>query len=138
MFRKIFNLSLIITLAVSVALAQQTATTQSTPSVERLREHVTYLASDKLEGRRTGTTGADEAGKYIAAEFSRLGLRPGGQANSNKMRTVDWRQYLQPFPYVAGVDLGKDNLLTSTLADSAFLRVGEDWMPLGLSANGRV
>ncbi len=139
MFRKIFNISLIVTLAFSAALAQQAATTTSAPSVERLREHVTYLASDKLDGRRTGTNGAEAAAQYIAEQFSRLGLRPGGQpARNPKSRAADWRKYLQPFPYVAGVELGKDNLLISTLSDSAYLRVGEDWTPLGLSSNGKV
>ncbi len=137
MFRKLCNISLIITLALSVTLAQQTAT--STPSVERLREHVTYLASDKLDGRRTGTSGAEAAAQYIAEQFSRLGLRPGGQpARNGKSRAADWRKYLQPFPYVAGIELGKDNLLISALSDSAYLRVGEDWTPLGLSSNGKV
>ena len=56
MFRKFFNLALIITLAITVGLAQQPAP-QETPSVERLRAHITYLASDKLEGRRTGSAG---------------------------------------------------------------------------------
>ncbi len=137
MFRKFLNISLIITLAFSVVLAQSTTTTKS-PSVDRLREHVTYLASDKLTGRRTGTTGADEAAQYVAEQFAKLGLRPGSQpSRSGKSRATDWRQYLQPFPYVAGVELGEDNLLSSTLTPSN-LRTGEDWMPLGLSSNGKV
>ena len=139
MFRKFFNISLIVTLAIGVALGQSTTSSKSMPSVERLREHVTYLASDKLAGRRTGTTGANEAAQYVAEQFSQLGLRPGGQpGRSTNSRKADWRQYLQPFPYVAGVELGKENLLTSTLSDSAYLRVGEDWLPLGLSSNGKV
>ena len=40
-------------------------------SAERLRAHVTYLASDKLEGRRTGTPGARLAAEYIVREFAR-------------------------------------------------------------------
>jgi len=37
-------------------------------------------------------------------------------------------RYLQSFPYVGRVELGKNNVLAN-------LRVGEDWMPLGISAN---
>ena len=49
-------LSLTLAIAFSnAALAQQSATNVA-PSAERLRSHVTFLASDKLEGRRTGTT----------------------------------------------------------------------------------
>ena len=57
------------------AFAQQPAQ----PNVDRLRKDVTYLASDMLDGRRTGTQGANDAAHYIAGEFSLLGLRPGMQ-----------------------------------------------------------
>lgn len=140
MFRKLINLSLITTLALSVAVAQQPPTA-STPNVERLREHVTYLASNKLQGRRTGTQGATQAANYIAAEFKRLGLKPvPRQVSLSRERGAVgfYDSYLQPFPYVAGVEPGKHNLLTSNLFDSAAVRVGEEWMPLGLSSNGRV
>ncbi len=86
------------------------------PSVDRLKKDVTYLASDELDGRRTGTEGATQAAKYIAAEFSKLGLKPAVQ------------RHLQSFPYVGSVELGKKNRLSS-------LEVGKDWMPLGVSTN---
>ena len=86
------------------------------PSVDRLKKDVSYLASDKLDGRRTGTEGANEAARYIAGEFTKIGLKPGVA------------RYLQSFPYVAGVELGKRNRLLN-------LNVGKDWMPLGFSAN---
>src|SRR5262245_5581432 len=44
------------------------------PNVEALKKHVGYLASDELEGRGTGTAGADKAADYIAEEFHRLNL----------------------------------------------------------------
>lgn len=123
------------------ALAQQ-------PSAERLRTHVTYLASDKLEGRRTGTTGAMEAMVYIGKEFSRLKLKPVTPFGSGNAPSPG---YLQLFPYVSGIELGKRNELMfsftpnlnskpvrRTSANQTGLRVGEDWMPLGISNNGRV
>jgi hypothetical protein len=64
------------------------------PSASNLQKHISYLASDELDGRRTGTAGADEAARYVAGEFARLRLKPGVA------------RYLQPFPYVAGVSLG--------------------------------
>ena len=124
MFRKLFSSTLFIAVLTSLTFAQTTA-----PSVDKLREHVTSLASEKMEGRRTGTKGADAAAKYIAGEYERLGLLPfprnGKGANS----------YLQPFPFVAGVTLGKGNSLSVGASE---LRVGEDWMPLGFSLNSRV
>src|SRR3954465_6709185 len=44
-------------------------------SEERLRQDVTYLAADALEGRGVGTPGLDKAADYIAAQFSQMGLR---------------------------------------------------------------
>ena len=43
------------------------------PSADRLKKDVSYLASDTLDGRRTGTAGANEAARYIAGEFSKIG-----------------------------------------------------------------
>ena len=140
MFRKFFNLALIVTLAVTVALAQQP--TSSTPSVDRIRQVITYLASDALEGRRTGTSGANDAAHYIAGEFNRYGLRPGMQtARPARTRGENQARYLQPFSYVARVELGKNNLFfvnPGRADDTAQFMVGEDWMPLGFSSNGSI
>src|SRR2546421_2452456 len=106
----------------------------STPSVNRLQQIISYLASDALEGRRTGTPGANDAAHYIAGEFSLMGLRPGMQMNGpGRTRGEIRARYLQPFPYVADVALGKNNLflLNSRPVDGVQFRVGEDWMPLG-------
>ena len=47
-----------------------------------LRAHLEFLADDALEGRRPGTRGAELAAKYIAAQFSRLGLEPAGDSGT--------------------------------------------------------
>ncbi|HEV7680601.1 MAG TPA: M20/M25/M40 family metallo-hydrolase [Pyrinomonadaceae bacterium] len=136
------------------AFAQQPATTNQ-PSVERLRAHIEYLASDKLEGRRTGSPGATLAAEYIAREFSRYGLRRSighDTAGMSILEADSPNRYLQKFPYVAGVELGKKNALTINVVSgnspetqgsfktrsSETPRVGEDWMPLGFSSNGEI
>lgn len=43
---------------------------------KRLRSHVEYLSSDKLEGRGTGTSGERKAGDYIIKSFKKAGLKP--------------------------------------------------------------
>jgi Zn-dependent M28 family amino/carboxypeptidase len=48
-------------------------------SAERVRAHVAYLASDRLEGRGPGTRGEVLATEYIAAEFRKAGLKPIGE-----------------------------------------------------------
>jgi hypothetical protein len=40
--------------------------------------HVQFLADDKLEGRNTGSEGYRKAVTYVAGEFERFGLKPGG------------------------------------------------------------
>src|SRR5690242_11186313 len=122
---------------VATSFAQQPSA--SAPSVDRLRQIVTYLASDPLEGRRTGTPGATEAAHYIAGEFSRLGLRPGMGATAPTRDNQS--AFLQPFPFVSGVELGKNNLLfvnPGRADDTAQFMVGEDWMPLGFSTNSSI
>jgi hypothetical protein len=143
MNRKLFNLALIVSLALASAFAQQPAPTPVIPSVERLRTHINYLASDKLEGRRTGSEGANLAAEYIAKEFSRYGLQRSIGYDTQGMSILEAdspNRYLQKFPYVAGVELGKSNTLSIQIENGAMLNltVGEDWMPLGLSSNGRV
>ena len=122
----LFTTLLLISVA---AVAQQSALE---PSVEKLQQHISYLASDALDGRRTGTAGANDAARYIAGEFSRSGLMPGVGKPERKPRAII-ASYLQTFPYVGRVELGKNNVLS--LRDGESFRVGEDWMPLGISAN---
>src|SRR2546429_9696977 len=110
MRRQFLSLALILAIAFS-AIAQQ-RTDEAAPSVERLRAHITYLASDKLEGRRTGSAGANLAAEYIAREFARYGLRRSIGYDTQGMSILEAdspHRYMQEFPYVAGVELGKTN-----------------------------
>ncbi|OYV72786.1 MAG: hypothetical protein B7Z72_03995 [Gemmatimonadetes bacterium 21-71-4] len=52
----------------------------------RIRTDIAYLASDRLEGRRTGTPGNDSAAAYIARRYRALGLA-----------AMTPTSYLQPF-----------------------------------------
>jgi len=130
--------------AVSLTVVGQRTSSQHAPSIERLRAHIEYLASDKLEGRRTGTAGANLAAEYIAREFSRYGLRRSigyDTAGMSILEADSPNRYLQKFPYVSGVELGEHNLFyvnPGRADDIAQYRVGEDWMPLGISSNGKV
>jgi hypothetical protein len=141
------RLAIVLTLlfALSVAVVAQTSP-QPTPSVERLRAHINYLASDKLEGRRTGSEGAKLAAEYIAREFSRYGVQRSIGYDTQGMSILEAdspNRYLQKFPYVAGVELGKNNKLImipvrgtdESSPHPVEFTVGEDWMPLGFSNN---
>ena len=43
-----------------------------------MKEDVTFLASDDLEGRETGTIGEKKAAAYIIDRFKKIGLKPAG------------------------------------------------------------
>jgi Zn-dependent M28 family amino/carboxypeptidase len=157
--RNYLPIPLALALLAAASPARQSAPQQGArndePNVEALRAHVRYLASDELAGRRTGTQGARKAAGYVEAEFRRLGLRPGATAKieSNGGEPAGSpASYLQPFPYVAAVELGKRNSMTFTWthagegdpgappvsAASVDLRLGEDWSPVAWSASARV
>ena len=61
-----------------------------------LREHITYLASDELQGRESGKEGRHAAANYFAKEWLRLGLEPLSvlPEGQEKPKTKD---YLLPF-----------------------------------------
>src|SRR2546421_4789747 len=140
----IYTACLLLALVTSIAAQQPSAT----PSVDRLQQVIGYLASDALDGRRTGTKGANDAANYIAGEFSRLGLRAAVlPARPTRAQVESLTRYFQAFPYVAHVELGKNNALTITtrgvldapqMRSSQTLHVGTDWMPLGFSSNGKI
>ena len=96
------------------------------PRVDRLRDHVRYLASDELTGRGVETPGIKLARDYIAREFAKYGLRPGGDKGS----------YLQGFDVATGVTVKQPALMA--FGKQAPLRLNEEWVPLGLSGSGKV
>jgi Zn-dependent M28 family amino/carboxypeptidase len=139
-YRKYLGSIVIVSVLLSVCVSVR-AQKPNEPSADNLRRHVTYLASDHLEGRRTGTPGANDAAHYIAGEFSQLGLRTAFQTIRNPKNRGEARSnYRQKFPYVAGVTLGTGNVLSLISAGGVEqpIKVSEDWMPLGLSTNQRI
>lgn len=123
--------SLLLALSLSAAaLAQASAPTQTAPppasavSTAELKRIVYYLASDDLKGRLTGSPEGRKAAEFVATEFQKIGLKPvPGQTG-----------YFQPFEFIAGVKLGKDNALAiSSPKGKADYQVGKDFTPLGFS-----
>ncbi|MFQ5738940.1 MAG: hypothetical protein ACE5JX_07980 [Acidobacteriota bacterium] len=95
-----------------------------------MRLHVGYLASDRLEGRLTGTRGERLATAYVARVFRSLGLAPAGDGGS----------YFEGFEFTAGVSLGSGNRLTlgEGQGPRRDFKLGEAWQPLAFSRNGDV
>ena len=61
-----------------------------TITANTLRGHLSFLASDLLEGRDTPSPGLDLAAEYIASQFRRFGLEPAGDKGT----------FFQNAPYV--------------------------------------
>ena len=125
----------------------QAAFTQQAPStapdVGALKKHVGYLASDELEGRRPGTTGANKAADYVAEEFHQLKLGCASNLGEGdlKCRHDGKRRngYLKEFPFIAGVELAKNNSMSFTReGKNNAVALGAEWTPIGFSSNGAV
>jgi hypothetical protein len=60
-------------------------------SADSLRGHLSFIASDLLEGRNTPSRGLEIAAEYIAAQFRRAGLEPAGDAGAESyFQTSEW------------------------------------------------
>lgn len=87
-----FFLLLLVFQGISFVLyAQDVLTYSATITQEDLKKHLSYIASDELEGRDTGSKGLQLAAKYIANHFKEWGLI--GPVRSNPTNP-----YLQPVP----------------------------------------
>jgi metal-dependent amidase/aminoacylase/carboxypeptidase family protein len=65
--------------AVAFLLAQ-TALVGQNISEKNLRKHISFLASDRLKGRGTGSAEERKAAEYLAKQFRKIGLTPKGDA----------------------------------------------------------
>ena len=96
--------------------------------VADLQAEVRYLASDALEGRLTGTQGAELAAEFIADQLHRAGIQPLG----------DNHGYFQPFDFTSGAKVvTKENRLTVSAGSngtSASFAVEKDFRPLSFTA----
>jgi aminopeptidase YwaD len=87
-----------------------------------LHAHISYLADDKLEGRRAGTKGEQLASDYISSQFAKAGLQPKGDNNG----------WLQTFDIYDGKQV---NSSTHFIINDNDLKLGTDYFPLSYSAN---
>lgn len=82
-------------------------------SANSLRGHLSFIASDRLEGRGTPSRGLDIAAEYIAAQFRRAGLEPLGDDGYFQTTTLTARGSDTPEKVrnVIGVLRGSDPVL---------------------------
>lgn len=137
----IFRRFTVICLAFSISLTATTifaADKSEAESEARILESAKYLASDELEGRGVGTKGIDKAADYLAAQFTRLGL---------KTDLFDGSPF-QKFTIVVKSELGEKehNRLTfvgpakegTTEPVRTELELGKQFTPLAAGGTGKV
>ena len=90
-----------------------------------LQKHISFLADDKLEGRRTGTNGEKLAYEYISSEFTKAGLTAKGENNTS----------LQAFEVNEGKEVNKP---THLIIDGNDLQLDKDYFPFVFSPNKSV
>ena len=96
-------------------------------TLERVRDDLGFLASDKCEGRGPGTKGIDLAADYIARRFSEIGLKPLTKNGS----------YFQYFTLSGATLKEKATLsLKGPLGQTIELKQGVHFEPLGISHSG--
>ena len=96
------------------------------PPAEWSLDQVKTLTAPEMEGRASGTAGADRAARHIAATFQQAGLSPGGAGGG----------YLQTFEVPTGIRLASTNELVVRGPTARPLQLGRDFTPLAVSANG--
>ncbi len=118
MVRYTFTLLVILS---CVLLAQVNDTPEIT--VDELKGHIGYLASDELEGRKPGTPGIEKAAVYIVEQLEAIDAQK-----------VDG-SYFQTLEIVTDLKAGDNNKLV--FGDVAG-KVNEDFVPLNISENVEV
>ena len=93
-------------------------------SRDNLQAHISYLADDKLEGRRAGSPGEKLAMEYISNKFKTIGLLPKGSDG-----------YYQPFEINEGLQINEGTYFT---INDAALVAGKDFFPFPYSAKKKI
>jgi Zn-dependent M28 family amino/carboxypeptidase len=87
---------------------------------ERCWQDVRVLASDAMEGRRSGSKGHRRAAEFVAAEFRKAGLKPGGQGAGDAA-------YLQPVQLeMRQINEQRSSLHLIVKGEATALELGDD------------
>lgn len=66
------------------------------PSPSNIVKHISYLASDKMKGRGTGSKENEKAAKYVAKQFKKHNLTPKGTEGYHQPFTAKVRRVVVP------------------------------------------
>ena len=105
-------------------------------TANQLRDYLTLVASDEMEGRDTPSRGLDATAKYIASQLSRWGLKPAGDNGTYFQRITLRREKVDPAQTRAELDgqsfsYGDDfitNNVVATNISGPLVYVSHAWM----------
>src|SRR2546422_4409392 len=106
--------------ATPVSLASQRGA--DTITVAQLRDYLSFIASDEMEGRDTPSRGLDTTAKFLAMNLSRWGFKPAGDDGTFFQKIALRRDYL-------------DKAETRVQLNGQTLSLGDDYIPLSRPAN---
>ncbi len=115
-------LFLVVSIGLLINATAQELTKKEKKSLKRIQSHVNYLASDRLEGRGTGSPGEKLSAEYIANQFKKNKISPKGENGG----------YMQEFE-ITTLRMAKDS--TSLSFNGLPLKLFSDFYPLSFSAN---
>jgi len=78
----------------------------------KIKEDVTFLADDKLEGRQTGTEGEKAAAEYLVKRFEELGLQPKG--TEGFLQVFNFKPKTNPHDEVKFTSVAEDSTVVGT------------------------
>jgi uncharacterized iron-regulated protein len=113
-----------LSLFIPFCIIAQTPALDSKALSEGLKKHISTIASDKYEGRETGTKGEQMTVDYISAQFKNIGLQPKGTSG-----------YIQKFTFTDGIKT--ETAGNKMSIDNAPLTLEKDWLPLPYSSGGK-
>lgn len=102
---------------------------------DELRTTLTYLASEELKGRDSGSEGLRMAARYLIPFYEKYGLKPMGDEGENGARG-----YLQAVPCGDTVSMAEEGNALSVFADIAPVNYlpGSEFTAFSLSPNAEV
>ncbi|WP_374548972.1 M20/M25/M40 family metallo-hydrolase [Flavobacterium sp.] len=98
-----------------------------------LKKHISYLASDELKGRLTGSEGEMKASEYLVKEFKNLGLKP--YENKSYKQNFEYKIRLNPHDTISEGTANKGTNIIGYLDNGASktIVIGAHYDHLGLN-----
>jgi hypothetical protein len=125
-----------------IAIAASSLLAAGAPDGTRWWSYVEFLASDKLEGRNTGSEGHRKAAEFVAAQFERDGLKPAGtqgyiqavKFNTLQLEESDSSLTLEVSGKEQPLKLGEDAIIGTRVDPAPFVEAGLFFVGYGLRA----